>query len=302
MNRKWLTAFTGWLTIASIALGLPARAGAAEYDLNREVVARIGERVITLGEFNKILPPDPQQPNAKIPAHVKKQRLHEIVGNMLYLEAARELKLSDDPQVKARIEEATAAILINEYLRRQVDQQLTVNEKEMKAYYKANTRIFLVKEQRRLRHILFRVPDVSDREVEAKARKRAEAALARARAGEDFAKLAEELSEDPGSKKKGGDVGYAARSGDATAKEFEDAAFALKLGEVSGLVRSEFGFHVIKLEEKQDSYVRSYESAREFIRLQLLKDKREERQQQLLAELKRGQKVELHPGVFDAEQ
>ena len=53
---------------------------------------------------------------------------------------------------------------------------------------------------------------------------------------------------------------------------------------------------------KRDPYVRSYESAREFIRLQLLKDKREERQQQLLAELKRGQKVELHPGVFDAEQ
>jgi parvulin-like peptidyl-prolyl isomerase len=84
---------------------------------------------------------------------------------------------------------------------------------------------------------------------ESKARAQAEDVLKRARAGEDFAALAKEFSTDPGSKDKGGDLGWFSR-GQMT-KKFEDAAFALQPGQISDIVETEFGFHIIKVQERR---------------------------------------------------
>lgn len=87
-------------------------------------------------------------------------------------------------------------------------------------------------------------------ELDTKAtRAKAEEILRRVRAGEDFSKLAGEFSEDPGSRTQGGDLGWFGRG--MMVKPFEDAAFALKPGEVSGIVETQFGFHIIKLEERR---------------------------------------------------
>jgi parvulin-like peptidyl-prolyl isomerase len=87
-------------------------------------------------------------------------------------------------------------------------------------------------------------------EMDTKAlRAKAEDVLRRARAGEDFSKLADELTEDPSGRGRGGDLGWFGRG--TMVKPFEDAAFALKPGELSGVVESPFGFHVIKLEERR---------------------------------------------------
>lgn len=83
----------------------------------------------------------------------------------------------------------------------------------------------------------------------AKSREKAEAVLKRARAGEDFGKLAEEFSSDPGSKVKGGDLGWFGAG--QMVPEFEKAAFALKAGEISDLVETNFGYHIIKLDERR---------------------------------------------------
>lgn len=85
-------------------------------------------------------------------------------------------------------------------------------------------------------------------------RKKADAALKRVQGGEDFAKVASEVSQDPGSKDKGGDLGFAPKG--SYVPEFETAAYKLKLGEVSGIVETQFGFHIIKVTEKKDDQLK----------------------------------------------
>ena len=119
------------------------------------------------------------------------------------------------------------------------------------------------------RHILRQVArDASDAEVE-RVRGEIEAARARIEKGEPFEKVAAELSEDPGSQINGGDLGFFARG--QMVKDFEEAAFALAPGQMSGPVRSDFGFHLIKVEERQEALVRPLEAVREEIALDLLR-------------------------------
>ncbi len=103
------------------------------------------------------------------------------------------------------------------------------------------------KKEVRARHVLIRVPDNAPADVDAAARKKAEAVLERARKGEDFGKLASQLSEDPGSKERGGELGWFGPG--IMAPPFEQAAFAAKKGELVGPVRTRFGWHVIQVED-----------------------------------------------------
>jgi parvulin-like peptidyl-prolyl isomerase len=109
-------------------------------------------------------------------------------------------------------------------------------------------------------------------------RAKAEAALKRVKGGEDFAKVATEVSQDPGSKDKGGDLGFTAKG--SYVPEFEAAAYNLKPGEVSGIVETQFGFHIIKLTEKKDDQIKvshilvPYKDIQQIISQQIEKSKK----------------------------
>ncbi|NIT36712.1 MAG: hypothetical protein GTN49_09455 [candidate division Zixibacteria bacterium] len=120
------------------------------------------------------------------------------------------------------------------------------SEAEVKEYYERNKNVYADAGQIRSRHILFAVAPGGDDRAWEEARAKAEKTAARARAGEDFATLARELSEDPGSAREGGDLGFFPKG--RTDPDFEAAAFALKEGEISGPVKSIYGYHVIKRE------------------------------------------------------
>ena len=104
-----------------------------------------------------------------------------------------------------------------------------------------------------LSHIF--VEPVASTEQQDKIRPQAEVVLERIRAGEDFAALAQEYSQDPGSASRGGDLGFFGRG--TMVPAFEDVAFGLKVGEVSDLVQSQFGFHIIRVEEISGDQVRA---------------------------------------------
>lgn len=125
-------------------------------------------------------------------------------------------------------------------------EQAVVSDGEVKAWYQANADRYRQAEERRASHILIRI-DKNAAEAEiAAAQGRAASILAEVRkAPGDFARLAKQHSQDPGSAEKGGDLDWFGRG--AMVKPFEDATFALKEGQVSDVVRSDFGFHVIRL-------------------------------------------------------
>lgn len=131
-----------------------------------------------------------------------------------------------------------------------------VEDAEAKAYYDKNTSRFVKTERIKARHIIALVPEnAPDADVK-KAKERIEGLAKRVRAGEDFAALAREFSED-GAAAEGGDLGWFER--DRMVKSFGDAAFALKPGQVSEPVRTEFGYHLIKVEGHEPSGLVPYE-------------------------------------------
>ncbi|TCS39236.1 peptidyl-prolyl cis-trans isomerase D [Paucimonas lemoignei] len=124
--------------------------------------------------------------------------------------------------------------------------QIKVSDDDIKSYYEQNKKRYSVDEQRRASHILIGVKkDASEADKQA-ARAKAEKVLAQLKQNpNDFAKLAKENSDDPGSAEKGGDLGFFGPG--MMVKPFEDAAYKLKEGEISGLVQSDFGYHIIKV-------------------------------------------------------
>jgi peptidyl-prolyl cis-trans isomerase D len=130
-----------------------------------------------------------------------------------------------------------------------------VTEAELREYYETNISRYTTPGRRHARHILIAADD-----DEAAAEARARAAYERARAGEDFAALARELSDDTGSKESGGDLGFAQR-GDFVAA-FGDAVWSMEPGEIRGPVKSEFGWHVIRLEAIDPEVTRTFDDVR----------------------------------------
>ena len=134
-----------------------------------------------------------------------------------------------------------------------------VSQEEIRAYYEENIEQYKIKKQVKARHILFKLAEDASEEEEKAVRERAMKVLEKAKQGEDFAELAKAYSEGP-SKDEGGDLGTF--SAGQMVKPFEEAAFALKPGEISDLVRTPFGLHIIKVEEVTEPGTRPLEEVR----------------------------------------
>src|ERR1700678_3703340 len=143
----------------------------------------------------------------------------------------------------------------------QLGSKVNVDDAQLKAYYdeqKAKTpELFVQPEQRRVSHILFPVANPKD---DAAVKAKAEEILKRAEAGEDFSKLAKEFSQDPGSAQQGGDLGWSERK--AWVAPFADAAFGMKEGEIRGPVKTQVGYHILKLDGIQPATVKTFEQSK----------------------------------------
>jgi peptidyl-prolyl cis-trans isomerase D len=145
---------------------------------------------------------------------------------------------------------------------------VNVNDREIERYYQQNSSRFEMPEQVQASHILLKTGEGKD---ETAVRKKAEELLARVKSGGDFAELARANSEDTVSAEKGGDLGFFGRG--QMVPEFENAAFSLAEGQMSDLVRSTYGFHIIKVTARQAGMTQPLESVREQIRSTLSQEK-----------------------------
>jgi peptidyl-prolyl cis-trans isomerase D len=143
----------------------------------------------------------------------------------------------------------------------QLESKVSVDDAQLKAFYEEQkTKTpdrFLQAEQRRVRHILL---SVNDPKEDAAVKAKAQSLLKRAQAGEDFSKLAKEFSQDPGSAAQGGDLGWAERK--IFVGPFGDAAFSMKVDEIQGPVKTQFGYHILKLDGIQPPAVKSFDASR----------------------------------------
>ncbi|MEN2978423.1 peptidylprolyl isomerase [Tistrella bauzanensis] len=181
--------------------------------------------------------------------------LDNVISSRLMVEAARKQGLESEDDVKQRIQRAADRVLTEAYLTRLIDNAVT--DEALKAAYDDFKTSFTPEEEVRARHILVATED------EAKAVK------AELDKGGDFAKIAADKSTDPGAAN-GGDLGFF--TADRMVKPFADAAFAMKPGEISDPVQSQFGWHVIKLEERRKQPVPSFEDKKQELEVQLQRE------------------------------
>jgi len=151
-----------------------------------------------------------------------------------------------------------------------VKKGLSVNEQDLKTYYDQNVGRLSGKEERRASHILIAVPKGAPADDREKAKAKAQELLAQVKKSPgSFADVAKKNSQDPGSATNGGDLDFFARG--AMTKPFEDAAFALPKGEISGVVETEFGYHIIMVTDIKSPKQRSFEEMRPEIEAELKK-------------------------------
>jgi parvulin-like peptidyl-prolyl isomerase len=168
--------------------------------------------------------------------------------------------------------------------------KVDVPEAEVRKSFEARRAQFDQPEQVRASHILIRVADPKQ---DARAKQTIVLIQGRLAKGEKFADLARQYSEDPGSKEKGGDLGFFARG--AMVKEFDQVAFSLAPGQVSAPVRTQFGYHLIQVQEKKPAKKATYEEVAARIREELTQERQESLFQKWLAEERKGATIKKLP-------
>jgi parvulin-like peptidyl-prolyl isomerase len=166
-----------------------------------------------------------------------------------------------------------------------------VSDREVQRFYDENKGRLTLPEQVRVRHILLKWKPLGTQDDRGAIREQMQPILERARAGEDFASLAREVSEDSGTKQNGGDTGFFMRG--TMVPAFEESAFTLEPGEISDPIDTVFGVHILKVEERKESRLLPLDEVREDLRDYVREEKMEAAAQAKIDELRAAADVEV---------
>ena len=238
----------------------------------KTVLAKIDGEEITAGDVEVASEDFEQSMSSMSPDQRRDYALNYLIDLKLAAKQAAKDKLGDSETFKKRVAYLQERALMEELLQKEAKSAVT--EDRLRKLYEDTAKNLKPEEEVRARHILVKTEDEA---------KKVEERLAK---GEDFAKIANEVSQDPGSGKQGGDLGFFGRGQMVPA--FEEAAFKLEPGKVSAPVKTQFGFHVIKLEEKRTRPVPPFEQVRPQIENYVVRTA----QQDLVLKLRQETKVE----------
>jgi peptidyl-prolyl cis-trans isomerase C len=287
-----------------------------------EVVARVNGETIGKAEFENAVRSLEGRAGRAVPAdqrdRVYRGILDQLIGYRLLIQETKARKVAIfDADVDARLaqirkqfpsdeafkqtlaqqkmseaqlrEDARNDMLVSKML--DVEIQIAVQPQDVTAFYQQNPDKFQQGERVRASHILIRLPEKTDEKIKGEARTKAAEVLKQVKSGQDFAALAKQHSQDPGSAPNGGDLGYFQQGQMVGA--FERVAFDLKPGEVSDLVETPFGFHIIKVADKQAARTVPIDEVRPQIEEFLRNQQREQKTQSFVEALKTKGKVEI---------
>ncbi len=241
--------------VAPLAVALPLALGlamtppaAAQEDPDR-VVARAGDIEITAADIAVAMADPALQLRDTDPEERLEIVITYLVDLRLGAQAAMEAGMGEDEEFARRFAYLREKMLLEDYMQREID--VAVTEEAARDLFETTTAGIEPEDEVRARHILVEEED------------EAAAVLARLEAGEEFADIAREVSQDPGSARNGGDLGFFTAG--RMVAPFSAAAFELEPGEVSDPVETQFGWHVIKVEERRATQLPQFEDMREQI-------------------------------------
>lgn len=289
-----------------------------------EVIARVNGETVTKQEFQEFLQSLEARAGGPVPAdqrdQVYRRVLDQIVGYKLLQQEAKARKIAvPDTEVEARIgeikkqfpsedvfmqtlierkmtlaqmrDDARTDMAVGKLIEEEITARAALKPEQVQEFYDKNPDQFKQPERVRASHILISLPEGADAAAKAAARTKAEQVLKDVKSGQDFAALAKAHSQDPGSAVQGGDLGFFEQG--QMVGPFNDAAFALAPGTASDLVETQFGYHIIKVAEKQAARTIPLDEVRPQVEQFLQNRNREEQTEAFVKALRTKGKIEI---------
>ncbi|MDD2540078.1 MAG: peptidylprolyl isomerase [Desulfuromonadaceae bacterium] len=251
-----------------------------------KVLADVNSGTITTGDFDRELKNLPEYLKAMADTpQGRKEMLDTMIIRELILQQAAKDGLDKSPEIAEKLQDLKKRLIVESFLKKKVETEAKVSDEDLKKFYEQNKDKFKSGEQFRASHILV------------KTEKEAQDILAKLKAGGNFDELAKKYSVDS-SAAKGGDLGWFGKGSMVPA--FEKAALALKEGQISGIVKSDFGYHIIKLTGKRPAGIRPFEEVKEQIKGAIMPSKQQEIFQKIKDELKKTAKITINEDVLNS--
>jgi len=269
------------LALGVAATGCQKQSGTAQSGESKKgvVLAEVNGVSITDNDFYKEqenLPPY-LKPMTETPEG-KKEMIDTMVVRELIMQQAKKDGIDNSPAVQAKVEDLKKRVIVEAFLKKKVEELASVSDAELQDFYNKNKERFKTGDQIRASHILMK-GEAEAKDVEKQLK-----------GGAKFEDLAKAHSID-GAAAKGGDLGWFGKG--AMLPDFEKVAFSLKEGETSGIVKTKFGYHIIKLTGKRAAGVRSLDEVKDQIKAALLPEKQQETFKKLKEDLKKGAKIQV---------
>ncbi len=255
-----------------------------------KVLATIDKDKITVEEFNKELDKIPMNMKMMVATQSgKKNYLDTLIAKKLLLREAAKSNVEQEKEFQTRLADIKEQLIIESVLKKKVASDAKLSDEEAKKYYETNKDQFKKDQEINTRHIVVKTEEEA-RQIKDKIQN-----------GEDFAELAKKYSIDPNAKASGGEVGFHTKG--TLLPEYEEVAFKLtKVGQMSGIVKSQFGYHIIRLEgSKPPSFV-PFEEVKDFIKQKMAQEKQKEIVQKYIEDLKKTAKITINEGLLKEEK
>lgn len=259
--------------------GTPSSGSKPESKKEGQVLAEVNGGTITTGDFSRELKnlPDYLKAMADTPQG-RKEMLDTMVIRELILQQASKDGVDKGPEIEEKMQDLRKRLIVEAFLKKKVEAESQVSDADLQKFYEQNKDKFKSGAQMKASHILV------------KTEKEAKDILAQIKAGGNFEELAKKNSVDS-SAAKGGDLGWFGQG--TMVPAFEKAAMGLKEGQVSDVVKSDFGFHIIKMTGKRPAGVRPFEEVKDQIKGAILPSKQQEIFQKIKEDLKKTAKITI---------